>query len=196
MQQNVKRWALFIAIAGAVIALDQTVKWLVVNRLALGQSWVPVPALGNFLLITRTTNTGAAFGMFPMASNLFLLLAMVTIIVFIVLYPRLPRHAWLSRVSIPLVTGGALSNAIDRLRFQHVIDYVHLQLTPTFANISNFADHAITFGVILLLLDQWLVESRRKTDDAQPEQPAQAGPVAEPEASSARPDPSPGEGAR
>lgn len=139
-----------------MFGLDQLAKWLVVQNLALGESWVPVPAIADVIRVTRSYNTGAAFGMFPMGSNVIVVLAFITVAVFLWMVPTLPPNAWLSRVGIALTTGGALSNAVDRLRFDHVVDYVHVQLTPTFANISNFADHAITVGVILLLIDQWL----------------------------------------
>jgi signal peptidase II len=159
-----KRWGLLIVIAGAVLLIDQWVKQLVVTNLALGESWVPIPALGNFIQITRSHNTGAAFGMFPFASDIFLILAFVTIGAFIISYPRLPSHAWMSRISIGLISGGALSNALDRLLSGHVVDYVHVQVTPTLSNISNLADHAISVGVVLLLIDQWRAEQREKAE--------------------------------
>ncbi len=161
-----RRWGLLVAVAGAVLALDQTAKMLVTERLLLGQSWEPIPQIGSLIRITRSYNTGAAFGMLPQASDIFLLLAMVTIVAFIVSYPQLPSKAWLSRLSIALISGGALSNAIDRVRLGHVTDYVHVQLTPTLSNISNFADHAITLGVVFLLVDQWLTERREKMQQA------------------------------
>lgn len=160
MLQTLKRVGLLVLVGGAVFTLDQVAKRLVVEQLELGQSWVPIPAIGGFIRVTRSYNTGAAFGMFPWAADFFLGLALITILVFILSYPRLPSHAWLSRVSIALISGGALSNAIDRIRLGHVVDYVHVQLTPGFANISNFADHAITVGTALLLIDQWIAERR------------------------------------
>jgi signal peptidase II len=159
-----KRWGLLIVIAGAVLLIDQWVKQLVVTNLALGESWVPIPALRDFIQITRSHNTGAAFGMFPFASDIFLILAFVTIGAFIISYPRLPSHAWMSRISIGLISGGALSNALDRLLSGHVVDYVHVQVTPTLSNISNLADHAISVGVVLLLIDQWRAEQREKAE--------------------------------
>ncbi len=155
---NFRTWLPLIAIGGAILILDQAVKYLVSTRLLVGQSWAPIPALAPFIRITYSENAGAAFGMLPQLSDVFLALALITVIAFIISYPRLPSHATLSRLSIGLISGGALSNALDRVRFNYVIDYVHVQLTPTYANISNFGDHAITVGVILLLIDQWLAD--------------------------------------
>lgn len=160
MSKGVKRWALLVGVAGLVLAADQGTKWWVTQHLALGESWVPVEAVGSFIRVTRSLNTGAAFGIFPLASEVFLVLAFVTVTAFVATYPRLPAHAALTRIGIALVSGGALSNAIDRVRFDHVVDYVHVQLSPSLANISNFADHAITIGVAFMLLDQWLIERR------------------------------------
>ncbi len=166
MRQLLKQWGLLVLVTGAVLALDQAVKWRVARDLALGQSWDPIPAISGFLRITRSYNTGAAFGLLPNASDSFLALALVTIVIFLVSYPRLPSHAWLSRLSIALISGGALSNALDRIRLGRVIDYVHVQLTPTFSNISNFADHAIVVGATILLVDQWLAERREARQKA------------------------------
>jgi len=145
-----------------VLGIDQTAKMLVTERLTLGQSWEPIAQIGWLIRVTRSYNTGAAFGMLPQAADIFLLLAIVTIAAFIISYPKLPSHAWLSRLSIALISGGALSNALDRITRGHVVDYVHVQITPTLSNISNFADHAITVGVALLLIDQWLTERKDK----------------------------------
>jgi signal peptidase II len=162
MSKAIKRWALLVGVVGLVIAVDQGAKWWVTRHLALGESWVPVEALGGFIRVTRSLNSGAAFGIFPLASGVFLVLAIVTVGAFVITYPKLPAHATLTRIGIALVSGGALSNAIDRLRFDHVIDYVHIQLSPNLANISNFADHAITVGVALMLLEQWLADQHEE----------------------------------
>ncbi len=174
--QAIKRWGLLVIIGGGVLALDQWAKQQVVERLAYGQSWEPIPAIASVIRITRSQNAGAAFGIFPFASDFFLALAIITILAFVISYPRLPSHAWLSRVSVALISGGALSNAIDRLTMGHVVDYVHVQLTPAVSNVSNFADHAITVGVVLLLIDQWRAERREM------EEQARAGQTAEEEA--------------
>jgi signal peptidase II len=164
MLQSVKRWALLIIVGGGILALDQWVKNHVVETLALGESWSPIPAVSNVITITRSANSGAAFGMFPFASDFFLVLAFVTVLIFIISYPRLPSHASISRLSMAMITGGALSNALDRLLRGHVVDYVHVQVGTLISNISNLADHAITLGVILLLIDQWRAEQQENAE--------------------------------
>jgi len=168
---SLSAWALLIAVGGAVIALDQYAKWLVASKLVLGQSWEPIPAIAGFLRVTYSRNIGAAFGLMPQFGDTYLLLSLTTVVALVVSYPRLSSAARLIRVAIAMIAGGALSNAVDRILLGYVVDYAHIQLGPGFSNISNFADHAITLGVTLLILDQWLAE-RRETqiqDDGTPE---------------------------
>ncbi|NDJ36701.1 MAG: signal peptidase II [Chloroflexi bacterium] len=153
-----KRLVLFVTVVGVVLLIDQVAKWLVMQNLELGQSWQALPFLQPLFRVTYSYNTGAAFGMFPMASSVFLVLAFIASVVFAVMYFNFGSEVtWLSLVGVPMIVGGALGNAIDRLRFDYVVDFFHVQVA-NFANISNFADHAITLGVILLFIDQVRIE--------------------------------------
>jgi signal peptidase II len=183
MSQTAKRWLTYVLITSTIVAIDQVIKWMVVSNLDLGETWDGL-AIGEILRITRSHNTGAAFGMFPGASILFLVLAFVSVVVFAVMYPALPESAWLSRVSLALISGGALGNAISRLRYGYVVDYVHVRLTPTVSNISNIADHLITIGVILLLIDQWRLEVNHRAGKTADETTPPDGDLSESGASS------------
>jgi len=166
MNQTVKRWLLLVGVASLVVVIDQTAKYLTLTNLELGESWLPIPGIAQIFRVTRSINTGAAFGMFQGASTFFLILALITVVAFVISYPRLPDNALMTRIAVALITGGALSNAIDRIQYGHVVDYFHVILSPRFSNISNFADHAITLGVILLLIDQWRLERLEASEAA------------------------------
>ena len=49
--------------------------------------------------------------------------------------------------------GGAIGNAIDRIRFGAVVDFLDFQRLGFFPWVFNVADSAITIGVVFLLLD-------------------------------------------
>ncbi len=166
------RWLIFFGIIGLILLLDQGAKLLVMRNLSLGESWVFWPAISSFIKVTRSFNTGAAFGIFPSANAFFLFVALITMGVFTYLFYDMPDDAKLTIIGIAIVLGGAISNAIDRIRFQHVVDYVHVQLGPNFANISNFADHAVTIGVVLLLIDQWLLAKEEGKSENPPSREA------------------------
>ncbi len=158
------KWARFLGIAAAVFLLDQVSKQWVLDTFALGES---VPLLPPFLRLTYSTNTGAAFGIFPEGSAFFTVLAALISLAIVVYAARTPANAWLLHVGLGLVAGGALGNIIDRLQHGHVIDFVHIVLPNVLSNVSNFADHAIVLGVGVLLLDSVLEGRKQKAQAAQ-----------------------------
>jgi signal peptidase II len=153
------RWAALLGSAAFVLALDQMAKALVMRDLVPGQSVVPFPLLSDYFAITLSYNTGAAFSMLPQAGDLFLMVALAMIVGILLFYRRMPAGRWVERVALGMLLGGACGNALDRIRFGHVIDWVHLQLPGVISNVSNFADHAIVIGMGLLVLRQWGVGS-------------------------------------
>ena len=97
----------FIVIGLAFVAagLDQFTKGLVRNRLQLGETWVPIPALSTIFDITRTSNTGVAFGLFPNA-GLFVTVIAVVVIVAIIYYSfTIEPEQWLISVALGLQLG-------------------------------------------------------------------------------------------
>ena len=70
--------------------------------------------------------------------------ALLGLVVWFVLHARRP-FVWLPT---GLLLGGALGNIIDRLRDGAVTDFIKVPIWPAF----NFADVAITAGVVALLI--------------------------------------------
>ena len=58
-------------------------------------------------------------------------------------------------LSLGLIIGGALANALDRLLHGGVVDYVSLHAFGYYWYVFNIADAAIVAGVIGLLYDSW-----------------------------------------
>lgn len=149
------RWAVLISSAAIVLTIDQITKALIIASLSIGETWVPFPALADFFVVTRSANTGAALGILPQGGNFFLLIAIIMALGVVVFYPRMTGRRWLERIALGMLLGGALGNAVDRIRLGYVVDFVHLQLKPLISNVSNIADHSIVIGVVLLLIIQW-----------------------------------------
>ncbi len=167
-----RNWLLLVMVVAAVVLVDQVTKHAVLGSLALGETRQPVPALAPFFQLTRSENTGSAFGFLPNASDMFLIIALVVVVAMFFFYPRVPADGWLTRVGIGLVSGGALGNALDRLQHGLVVDFIHYQIPGLISNVSNLADHAIVLGVLLILADGW------RSDRAQ-KQAGQAAPPAD-----------------
>ena len=138
--------AILFLVMALVLFADFLSKLYIENSLELNTSWAPIPQLAAFFRITHVSNTGAAFGLFPSGSILFMLVA-IGVSIFIIIYTsRLPADQSLYRVALGLQLGGALGNLISRLRVGHVTDFLHLGPWPVF----NLADFSIVAGVFLL----------------------------------------------
>jgi len=149
-----------------VLAADQAVKAVVNDAIPRGGR--EELALGIALVNVR--NTGVAFGALSGGG------ALVTVVVALALLALLAffaRNATRPLVWLPtgMLLGGALGNAVDRIREGAVVDFVKLPSFPAF----NLADVSITFGVLTLL---WVVERadraerRAEGDRREAERPA------------------------
>lgn len=137
-------------LALSVLVLDQVTK-----------AWIlPVPEQASIevfwpLQFTRIWNNGLSFGLFQAGHDL--VRWGMTAFNFGV---AILLGVWaLGRVRLPLalgfglLMGGAVGNAIDRIRFGAVIDFIDVQRLGFFPWIFNVADAGITLGAILLLFD-------------------------------------------
>jgi signal peptidase II len=158
LSQKTRHWLFLFAIIIGVLLADQISKRLVVDHLRLGESSQPIPALSPFFQLTRSQNTGAAFGFLPQAGDLFLIIAVIVLLAMVYYYPRIPDEARISRIATGLICSGALGNALDRLTYGHVVDFIHYQIPGVISNVSNLADHAIVLGVILIFIESWRSE--------------------------------------
>jgi signal peptidase II len=158
-QNIVKKWLPLVSLGSVVILIDQLSKAWVVDNFAVGTGFSILPP---FLYLTRSINTGVAFGIGEGSSTFFLVLALLIVIVLLWMYRQSKADALLHHIALALILGGALGNVIDRIQHGHVVDFVHIVLPNLVSNVSNFADHAIVMGVPLLLLDTYLQERKEK----------------------------------
>jgi signal peptidase II len=166
MSRKVRNWLLLLVTAGVVLAVDQISKAWILDTLAINESRQPIPVLAPFFQITRSYNTGSAFGFLPQASDIFLVIAVVVVIALIYFYPRIPDNVWLTRIAVGLICGGALGNALDRLQHGLVVDFIHYQIPGLISNVSNLADHAIVVGVVLIFIDSWRSDASKAASKA------------------------------
>jgi signal peptidase II len=116
-------------------------------------------AVTPFVDLVLTWNTGISYGLFPQRGlvGAWALLAFKVAAV-VLLWMWLARaSSRLTAVSLALILGGAIGNAIDRLHWPGVMDFVlfHFE-TESFSfrwYVFNLADLAIVAGVVGLLYD-------------------------------------------
>ena len=125
-------------------------------------------AVTPFLDFVFVKNTGISYSLFDQDSFTGqLALAGFGLLASIALWVWLARGATnrLMALSIGLIIGGALGNAIDRVRIGGVADFFSLHAFGFYWYVFNIADVAIVAGVVGLLYDS-LVASRN--DAAKP----------------------------
>jgi signal peptidase II len=151
----VKRGLPHILLMLLVVVVDQASKATVVRNIGLHDY---VPLIDGLLSLSHVRNHGAAFGLLsdwniPYQSLLLSTLSLLALGAIAAYFVRLPRSAWLPRLSLSLVLGGAVGNVIDRLRLGYVVDFVHVYWRDYQWPDFNVADSAITVGVALLVMD-------------------------------------------
>lgn len=168
-QRQTPSRALLLVVAVVAWAVDQATKALVVQNLPLGEVWTPWPALARFFTFTHTTNTGAAFGLFPDAGWIFVVVAVVVSSAILFYYRHLPTEHCLVRVSLGLQLGGALGNLTDRLLRGSVVDFLDFKVWPVF----NVADSCIVVGVAILAY--YLMREEQSRPSSPPLTPSPTG---------------------
>jgi signal peptidase II len=155
-----------LAVAVLAAAIDQATKlWLL---LVLDLGGRGIVTLTPFLDLVLTWNTGISYGLFRQEGPLgqWALLALKAIAV-VLLWIWLSRAASrLTALSLGLIIGGAIGNAIDRFAYGAVADFALFHLTTaTFSfkwYVFNLADVAIVAGVVGLLYETILGDGAAK----------------------------------
>jgi signal peptidase II len=149
--------AFALIVAMLTCAADQALKFWLLNGVHLADS--RGIALGPFVDIVLAWNTGISYGLFPQESTAGVWGLMAFKVVAVVLL-----WAWLTRAqtrltaaALGLILGGAVGNALDRLHWPGVMDFVLFHIdTAGFTfhwYVFNFADVAIVAGVVALLYE-------------------------------------------
>jgi len=156
----------FLAVVSIVaLAADLGTKLWAERRLDGPEGYFhPVELIKGNLDFVLAKNRGGAWGLLQdtpeyVRRPFFLLVSALAITFIVSLYRRLAPNQHALRWGLPLVLGGALGNLVDRIRYSHVIDFIHAHAKwagrdhswPTF----NVADIAICVGVGLMAIDMF-----------------------------------------
>ncbi len=156
----------WLLVAGLIIVFDQITKITFDNALAYGERIAVLPIFDFTLLY----NTGAAFSFLADGQGwqrwFFTAIALIASVVIVRLLRKYPDQRLLC-AALACILGGALGNAIDRLLYGHVVDFLLFYWHDWHFPAFNIADVAITCGAILLLLDE-ILRWRRERQNAQP----------------------------
>lgn len=166
-----------VALAFAIFALDQWVKWLMVEPLQLRQRGVI--DLLPFFDLRWTQNFGVSMGLFEADSmeSRWILVGVTAVIALVVTVWMFREKAFGDILGLSLILGGALGNIKDRYELGYVIDYAdfHIGEFRPFL-IFNIADACITIGVLIILARAFIMRDKdgQEVDDLMDGKPADA----------------------
>jgi len=161
-----------LVIASAIFALDQWVKYYVVDVLGLRERGDHHDLL-PFFDFTRENNYGVSLGMFQATSMemRWILVAFTGLIAAVVLVWMLRERRLGEILPLAMVLGGALGNIVDRFLLGYVVDYADLhfgEFRPFL--IFNVADAAITIGVVIILARTLFMREKPPSEHGRGEQ--------------------------
>ncbi|SFJ51108.1 signal peptidase II [Celeribacter neptunius] len=135
--------------------IDQLSKWAVVQVMDL-KTVGQIDVLPPYLVFHMAWNRGANFGLLSGHGDLlrwgWVVLA-VAISAGILIWVRREPMSWLGKLSAGLLIGGALGNAVDRIAYGAVADFLNMSCcgfsNPYSFNIADIMIFAGAFGLIL-----------------------------------------------
>ncbi len=154
-----------LAVALVVCLIDQASKLYLLFVFDLAEH--PL-RLGPFFDFVLTRNTGISYGLFQTHGPLgqWLLLAVKALAVALLWFWLTRAGSRLTALALGLIIGGAVGNAIDRLAYGWVADFVFFHVsTATWRfdwYVFNLADVAIVAGVIGLLYESLIGDRAAK----------------------------------
>ena len=110
----------------------------------------------SFLSMTPVWNSGVSFGLFQNSGDIgryfFTIFAFAVSIWLILSSFKLPRYSSLGFI---LIASGAIGNAIDRIIYGKVVDFIDFYLNDLHWPAFNLADTVIFIGASLFLYNQF-----------------------------------------
>lgn len=145
-----------------IIIIDQVTKYSIVSNMELYES---IPVIKNVFHITYTRNYGAAFSILQNQKNFFITVTtIVSIIIFYMIIRFYKKFDKVLLYSLALIAAGAIGNLIDRIRLEHVTDFLDFRIWPIF----NVADMSVVAGAMLMAWYVFFIEPKKekiKKDD-------------------------------
>ena len=141
------------------VVLDQVVKTLVTAYIPYGGK---VPVWPGVFHLTNIHNSGMAFSLLEGGRWFFLVMTLAAFVLLIVVLKKKwithPVGLW----ALAAITGGAVGNLIDRIRFGYVVDMIEVEFMR-FA-VFNVADCFLVCGAILLVIYALFFDKKPKED--------------------------------
>ena len=118
--------------------------------------------INQYLNIYLVWNTGIGFGIFSSENSLFynFFTGVIILINFVLLYFAIIEIK-IKSFFLMVILGGSLGNLFDRIYYSAVPDFIDLNYDGYHWFIFNVADIFITFGIICLILSEFIFYKKK-----------------------------------
>ncbi len=154
-------WGPFVGLVTLIVVLDQVTKAWIVGQLSGGRVIV---FLDGAVRLIYSENSGALFGMFQGQVVVFALLSLGVIALIVTFHARSGRNPYMT-LTLGLLLGGAIGNAVDRFRLGYVVDFVDGGLGSARFFTFNLADACISGAIVLLFAMAFRPSLAGRADD-------------------------------
>ena len=157
---NIKNILINFIIVSLIFLADRISK-VYILKIAELESTVDI-YITQYLNLYLIWNKGIAFGLFSYNESFFynVITCIITIITVVILVMIIKNEGF-KKYSLLLILGGSLGNLFDRIYYSAVPDFIDLHINNFHWFIFNFADIFITIGVICLILDEIIINSKK-----------------------------------
>ena len=146
-------------ISAMVVISDQLTKRIVIDMIEIGQRYIVIPGI---LDLVHVKNSGMVFGIMQGNNStpfqLLMIFISILAIVVLIFWIRNSHSKGRQIIYLSLILGGAIGNLIDRVARGAVVDFIDIHIGSRHWPAFNFADSAITLGVVFLVLDMLFKE--------------------------------------
>lgn len=158
-----------------VLVVDQATKTWAIGYMAVqGPGLISVTP---FFDLVALWNAGISYGLFPQGEAGRWVLVAIKVVAALAFALWLARaHRTAEALGLGLLIGGAIGNAVDRVVYGAVFDFISLHISGYRWYVFNVADVAVVCGVGLLLYDAFFGRASKTPPSPTPMAPkSQAG---------------------
>lgn len=138
-------WQILLAVL--IIVADRATKQWIMAGCSVGELFGGIPLVADFVYVK---NTGAAFSVLSDNTVLLSVISVVFLIALVIYKIVKKPEGFLHNLALVLFFSGALGNAVDRIAYKFVVDFIDIKWFdfPVF----NIADIAIVLGAVSAIL--------------------------------------------
>ncbi len=146
-KKTVINWIWQIALAILIVGLDRITKSNIISQYLPGEVFGEIPYIADLIYVR---NTGAAFSVMSENTAILSVISVVFLIALVIYKIVKKPDGFMHNLSVVLFFSGALGNAIDRIAYKYVVDFIDIKWFefPVF----NIADIAIVLGAVAAMV--------------------------------------------